>query len=281
MYPIILLGTDGSATATAATQYAVTLARQLQAQLRALYVTDIRILEGPLLTGISGALGAPPYSALLPKLQEIQRAKAAAILGAVAQQARAARVSCKTAHETGGLVNVLLDYEKEADLVVLGQRGEHAQWTGNMLGSSVERLLRASVKPCLVTPAQFRELHSLLLAYDGSGESRKALQTGINLADALKAELTILTVCQGETEDNASRFLKEALDQARSRSLSAHAQLAHGNPETEILTWAAKLDADLIVMGAYGHTRIREFILGSATAHVLHKAQVPVLLARG
>ena len=41
------------------------------------------------------------------------------------------------------------------------------------------------------------------------------------------------------------------------------------------------MNADLIVMGAYGHTRIREWILGSTTSHVLRKARIPVWLARG
>ena len=150
-----------------------------------------------------------------------------------------------------------------------------------MLGSSVERVVRASVKPCLVTPNRFRECRALLLAYDGSEESRRALVAAIELTHRLEAELTILTACQREDEETASASLQEAFAEAKTRDLAVHAQLAHGEPETEILAGADKLDADLIVMGAYGHTRIREFILGSTTAHVLHTATIPVLLARG
>lgn len=281
MYTNILLCTDGSPAAGFAADYAAWLARQLSAHVRALYITDIRLLEGPLLSDLTGALGAQAYPALLPKLQEIQRDRAAAILAAAAKRCQHAGVHCETRHETGGLVHVLLEQEHDADLVILGQHGENAAFTGEMLGSSVERLVRASVKPCLVTPDRFREIHSLVLAFDGSAESRKAIYTGFTLAGKLDAEVTILTVCQRDTEETASRFLKEAHDGATALGLSAHAQLAHGNPETEILAAADKLGADLIVMGAYGHTRIREFILGSTTAHVLRKATVPVLLARG
>src|SRR5437899_1432334 len=144
-----LLCTDGSPASQGATECAIWFARKLGAAIRALYVTDIRILEGPLLADISGAVGAAPYPALLPQIQEQQQAKADAILKGVAQLCRQHSVACDTVHATGSLVHVVLDGERDADLIVLGQRGEHAQWHGDMLGSSVEHIVRASVKPCL------------------------------------------------------------------------------------------------------------------------------------
>jgi nucleotide-binding universal stress UspA family protein len=281
MYKNILLCTDGSPAAEVATDYAIWFARQTGARIHVLYITDVRILEGPLLADLSGALGAQPYPALLPQLQQIQREKAGAILAAAKTRCDDAGVACETAHETGTLVQVMLEQEKRADLVVLGQRGEHAPWLPGLLGSSVERMVRASIKPCLVTPEKFRPVTHMLLAYDGSAESRKALQAGIDLARALRIELTINTVCERETEEAASKALSEALEQANSHKLRAHAQLSHGNAEAEILKHCEKAGADLIVMGAYGHTRIRELILGSTTSHVLRKAAVPVLLVRG
>jgi nucleotide-binding universal stress UspA family protein len=150
-----------------------------------------------------------------------------------------------------------------------------------MLGSSVERMVRASVKPCLVTPAEFREISHVLLAHDGSAESAKALKAGFALTTALRLKLTLVTVCQREHEETASQVLQQAHDQARARGIAAEAQLVHGDAETEILRLADTAHADLIIMGAYGHTRIRELILGSTTSHVLRKATVPVLLVRG
>ena len=277
----ILLCTDGSPAADVASQYAIWLAKKLGGGIRALYVTDIRILEGPMLADLSGAIGAQPFPGLLPQYQEIQREKATVLLDAVRQRCDEQRVTCEVAHETGILVSKMLDYERDADLVVLGQRGEHAPWIGEMLGSSVERMVRASIKPCLVTPAEFREIKHLLLAHDGSPESGKALQAGIDLAVALGAETTVLTVCQREHEEEASKNLRAGEQLARERGLTVHAQLAHGHPETEILSLQKKAGVDLIVMGAYGHTRIREFVVGSTTSHVMRKATVPVLLWRG
>jgi len=282
MYKNILLCTDGSPTAENAAAHAVALAAKMKARVTALYVTDIRVLEGPLLSDISGALGAQTYNALLPQLEQIQREKAQLILQAVKKRCADAHVDCTVAHETGTLLHKLLDYELNADLVVLGRQGEHAKWLEEALGSSVERMVRASVKPCLVAPGQFRPIEHILLAHDGSAESTKALRAGIGLAGDLGVGVTIITVCGKPNEEAAAtNILKDAEQQAQAAKLKVHAELGHGHPESEILRVCEEVGAELIVMGAYGHTRIREFILGSTTSQVLTESHVPVLLFRG
>ena len=75
MYQKILYCTDGSPAADVAGDYAVWFAKRLGACLRALYITDIRLLEGPWMTDLSSAVGAQAYSALLPQLERIQNEK--------------------------------------------------------------------------------------------------------------------------------------------------------------------------------------------------------------
>src|SRR5208283_4708535 len=148
MYQNILLCTDGSPAADAAADHAIWFAKKLKARLRALYVTDIRLLEGPWISDFSGAIGAQPYSALLPQLQQIQREKATTVLAAVETRCREGGVACETAYDTGSLAQIILENEGKADMIVLGQHGEHAAWLGGALGSSVERVVRASAKHC-------------------------------------------------------------------------------------------------------------------------------------
>jgi nucleotide-binding universal stress UspA family protein len=281
MYKDILLCTDGSPAAEVAGDYAIWFAGKLAARLRALYVTDIRLLEGPWMADLSGALGAQPYAAFLPQLERIQSEKAATILAAVEKRCRDAGIACETTYETGGLMQVMLEHEEHADMVVLGQRGEHAAWSAGILGSSVERMVRASAKPCLVTPEKFGQIQHMLIAHDGSDESNKALRAGIALAPALGVKVTITTVAALGNEDAASETLHKAKQLALDGGVKAQLELLHGDPEAEILQVRETVGADLIVMGAYGHTRIRELILGSTTSHVLRKATVPVLLVRG
>jgi len=276
----ILLCTDGSGAANIACEYAIWFTKRLNTSLEVLYITDIRILEGPLLADLSGAIGAQPFPGLLPQLQEIQRQKANTILSSVQSRCKAKGVSCESVHETGSLTHVMLECEKRADLVILGQKGEHASLHGDMLGSSVERMVRASVKPCLVTPDEFRAIQHILIAYDGSTGSKKGLRLGIELASKMNLSGTVLSVARPESEEAASKCLDDAIRACKAKGLEIEPSLAIGNAEEEILRESKEHNADLIVMGAYGHTRIRELILGSTTSHVMRKSHVPVLLAR-
>ena len=280
MYKTILLCTDGSPAAEVAGDYAIWFARKLGASLRALYVTDVRLLEGPWLADLSGAVGAQPYAALLPQLQKIQEEKAVMVLAAAKERGDKSGVTCETTHETGTLVQAILDHERGADLVVLGQRGEHAQWSGGMLGSSVERVVRASVKPCLVTPGKFHEISHMLIAYDGSDESSKALRTGIALAETLGVEVTITMVATLGGEDAAAALLEKAKQRALGGNVKANVEVLHGDPEEGILQLRETVGADLIVMGAYGHSHLSEWIFGGVTRTVLREAELPVLMSR-
>ncbi|MBI5394277.1 MAG: universal stress protein [Verrucomicrobia bacterium] len=280
MIKSILYCTDGSEYATVAGDYAIWFARKLSARISALHVTDIRLLEGPLLADISGAIGAQPYQALLPQLQEVQKQRAGVILAAVADRCGKAGVPCDVLHRTGGLLDNIVEEEKRTELVVLGQRGEHARWLGPLMGSSVENVVRRSIKPCLVTPSAFREVRQVLMAYDGSEHSSNSLQVAIELVRALGLPLTILTVAPSEPESAAAELLADAMRTAKDHGLSPRGVTRVGHPEKEILGFAQREKMDLIVMGAYGHTRIREFVLGSTTSHVIRKSDVPVLLTR-
>lgn len=280
MIKSILFCTDGSEYSSVAGDYAIWLAQKLGARIVALHVTDVRLLEAPLLADLSGAIGAQPYQALLPQLQEMQKQRAGVILDAIADRCRKAGISCATLHRTGSLVENIADEEMRTELVVLGQRGEHAQAIGQFLGSSVERVVRRSIKPCLVTPAKFRELRQMLMAYDGSAHSSKSLQVAIELCQALNLKLSIVTVVSAPSETGVTNALEDAVRTARDHGIEPSAETLVGHAEQQILEYAERRQTDLIVMGAYGHTRIRELILGSTTSHVIRKSDVPVLLTR-
>ena len=98
MYKNILLCTDGSPAADNTVDYTIWLAGNLSASVLALYVTDIRLLEGPWLADFAGAVGAQPYAALLPQLQDIQHEKADTILNAIQKKCQDHNVPCELAH---------------------------------------------------------------------------------------------------------------------------------------------------------------------------------------
>ena len=136
MYQNILLCTDGSPAADVATDYAIWFGKKLNASLRVLYVTDIRLLEGPWIADFSGAIGAQPYSALLPQLQQIQREKAATVLAAVEKRCRDGGVACET---------VLRHGQSRADHSGQGRKRRHDRAWAN--GESMPRGWRVRWAP--------------------------------------------------------------------------------------------------------------------------------------
>lgn len=279
----IMVCTDGSEGAQRATEMAVDWAARLGATIRAVYVTDVRLLEGPWLADISGAIGAQPYAALVPQLVKWQREKAEIVMDAVRQSCASRGVTCETIVETGRVIPTLLEQERHCDLVVLGQRGEHAAWAWQPLGSSVEGLVRASIRPCLVVTQQWQPTRQAVVAFDGSRESRKALERGLPLLHALGAQAEVVTVAvEGHGPPVADPELHETIRQTAPPDLRVTTRIVQGtDAAVEILLAAEHCSAQLIVMGAYGHTRIRELILGSTTTSVLRRTNMPVLLMRG
>ena len=277
----LLVCTDGSSYGDVACEYAMDLSARLRAQLSALHVIDARLLEGPLMADLSNWIGAQPYGAQVPQFRELLNRKGETILEAFTQKCAARNLSPNTLLSNGHPVHVILDEEAKTELLILGQKGEHAGWAEHLMGSTVERIVRQSLRPCLVTPAHFRPITKMIVAFDGSGHAAKALHEGIELAQELKVALSLVTVADSETpEASAEQILKDGLNLVKAHAFEAESAVVKGKTAVAILDHARRQNGDLIVMGAFGHSRIREMILGSTTAQVVASAGLPVLLVR-
>lgn len=280
MIKSILICTDGSAYGDVASEYAIHLASRLKAQLAGLHVLDSRMLEGPMLSDISGMLGAEPFSAQLEQFREIMEGKGETVMKLLGERAGHASLDLESRVRMGHPSRVILDEEVSAELLILGQKGEHAEMIGDLLGSNVERIVRRSCKPCLVTPAEFVPVTKILAAFDGSAISSKALHEGIELAQALAVPLLILTVRAHPSDRYAEDIAETGMKLARAHGCVAARLVVEGRPSEEILEVAHKQGCNLIVIGAYGHSSIREWIIGSTTAHLIHQTDLPVMLVR-
>jgi nucleotide-binding universal stress UspA family protein len=280
MIKTILVCTDGSSHGGVACEYAVALASQLKARLTALHVLDARMLEGPLMADISGWLGAQPFSAQLSQFRELMEQKGNSVIEAFNDLCEKHGIQADAQVKTGLPVRMILDEEARSELVVMGLKGEHAEWTGGMTGSTVERVVRHSLKPCLVTPAAFKPIARILAGYDGSGHSSRALHEAIELSIALSVPLVILTVAEHHDMDHARDLAEDAMKLARAHECIAAQMVVEGLPDDMLLAKAEELGVTLIVVGAYGHSRIREMILGSTTTQLIARATVPVMLVR-
>jgi nucleotide-binding universal stress UspA family protein len=179
----------------------------------------------------------------------------------------------------GELVDNLTDIEKDVRLFVIGKRGEHADFAKGHLGGNLERVVRAVHRPVLVAAREFRQIQHVMVAFDGSATTRKCVQ--MVAASPLFRELTKLSVLMVGADSAEQRaHLDWASQTLKAAGLSPTCLRREGQVE-EVIASSVRDDAvDMLVMGAYGHSRIRRFIIGSATTTMLRTCLVPVLLLR-
>lgn len=284
----ILLCSDGSAFADGIYKYGAWFAHQLQAQMKVLFVSDIR--QKVVSTGnLSGSIGLGASEQLLNELVNLEHEKAKLnkqraklILHNAEQVLKAEGLSnLELLNPTGFLVDCFHDFEAESDLIVLGKRGEAAEFASGHLGANVDRIVRSSAKPCLVTPQTFAPIESLLVAYDGSPTGKRVLNFLVDSAPGFKdIEIHLLTVAKKESDAVKSQELADAEETLQQARLTVTTTLSTGAPEKVIADYIEQNKMSLLLMGAYGHRRIRHLVIGSTTVQLLRSVQVPVLLFR-
>ncbi len=280
MIKSILVCSDGSPHSQAAIEYAIELSSRLEARLMGLHVLDSRMLEGPLMADISGWIGAQPYGAQLQQFRDLLQQRGEAVIQAFYEACDRHGVKGEGIVRMGHPARVIVEEEAKAELLVLGQKGEHVDLIGDLMGSNAERIVRQSVKPCLVTPAEYRPIRKILAAYDGSGHASQALHEAAELAKAADMELAIVAIADHDNRKQVENTVKDAVRLAADHGVEATSHIEEGDVVDLILSKADELQSDLIVMGAYGHGRIREMILGSTTTQIIATSERPVMLVR-
>lgn len=276
----ILIPTDGSDYSKTALEYGIYIAKKLDAKLTALHVMDIKIIEGPLFSDISGSIGLLPYQEFLAVIEESLNERAESILKAFKERCEEYGLDPELRKVRGIVDETIVEEGGTADWILLAQRGEHFHLSGGgLLGSTSEAVVRKSSKPVLVAPVSFQEIESMGIAYDGSASADNALRIAAELYDKTRWPLSIIIIT--EDSDRATELSKkvEAFLESYEEIDSAIIVL-RGKVEHEIIKFIQEGAVELMVMGAHGRSRFRELILGSTTSYVIRKSTIPVLLTR-
>jgi nucleotide-binding universal stress UspA family protein len=250
------------------------------------------------MTDLSGAIGVDAQTKLKEELVAYEEAKsrlaqshARAILTDAQQHLKTSgvvRVETEAAH--GELIDSIEHFGTDADLIVIGKRGEHADLIviGKRgehadlaklhLGGNLERVIRSARHPILVASRAFQPIERFLIAYDGSPSVLKAVD--FVLRNPLLRGLHCHLLRAGRIDDNARYYLEETAGKLRNAGFEVTTHATVGLAEEVISAAVKEHGINLLVMGAYGHSRIREFILGSTTTTMVRTCLVPVLMFR-
>jgi nucleotide-binding universal stress UspA family protein len=179
------------------------------------------------------------------------------------------------------IASSLLEHAYSSDLIISSQTAEVNN--GGIESDLVERLLMESGRPVLMLPqgATFAAPDIAIIGYNASREAARALFDALPLLRQAKDVRVVWVDPQTERSIAGEVPCAEAAAALARHGIKATAEgLPSGiNAGEALLQRANDLGAGLVVMGAYAHSRLREYIFGGATQHVLGKAVIPVLMS--
>ncbi len=274
----ILVGIDTSEHSRTAQAYAFYIARKLDATLIGLHVVDIVSIEGSFFHDISGSLGLEPYLDFSSKMREVLTQRGKTVLEEFTEAGRREGVEVETLLDMGIVANQICERARSADLVMIGHRGINERFSTGLLGSTAESVARKCPRPLFISPMNFKEMKRPVLAYDGSERASRAMRAAADFAAGLGVSVTVVTVARDPKL--GERTLEEARKYFEHFSPSVEFKLLAGHANEEIVKFIKEHLADCLFIGAYGHSRIIEMVLGSTTEYVLRNAPCPVFLSR-
>ena len=276
---------DGSTYSQSVCDHTAWIAKRTDAEVEILHVLGRRSLSS-VPGNLSGSIGLGARSALLVELAEsdARAAKLAQERGRLILEESRSRIEAAGVADVGtrlrnaDIVETIQEYEAGADVIVIGKRGEAADFARLHLGSNLERVVRSSHKPILVASRAFKPIERVLIAFDGGPSVTKAVNFIASLKGFDGLDFRLLSV--GADDEGTRRKIEAARDVLRGAGYIADARIEPGQPEKVIAEMADAAETDMLVMGAYGHSRIRNLIIGSTTTEMIRSCKIPVMLFR-
>lgn len=275
---------DGSASARCVTVAGAWASDRLDTSLMLLHVLERP--SAPPVQDLSGAIGLGSREQLLEELTTLdeRREKLALEHGKhllqeaemMALKAGAQDVVRKQRH--GDLVDALRDLEEDTRLLVMGRLGEDHDIAAHTIGSHLESVVRSVHRPIMVVMREFVAPKQFMIAYDGSATASKALNLVAN--SPLLVDLPCHLVTAGPLSAEQTRQIGQARETLVNAGFEVTTATVEGEVQAALGQYHRDNGIDLMVMGAWGHSRIRQFFVGSNTTRMLSHSDITLLLLR-
>lgn len=269
-----LTGTAGDANALAA---AVTLATAHRAHLTVVHAVQLPLPAGPWGLGVMGGL-----EDLHEELRDRAEQEASEVRERLAREDVSAEVRVVAGFAERG--QLTLPQARLSDLCVVPVSGQNADKGGDTR-AFFSHLLFGSGRPVLAVPAHgplSLPVHHAVIAWRPTREASRALHDAMPLlSEATSVDLvTVVEDAEGSEESGHSPGTDIATHLARhGLAVNVVNRPMSGRVSTDLLRHAAESGAQLLVAGGYGHSRLREWLLGGTTRELLAQSGVPVLFS--
>lgn len=271
----ILVGLDGSPFSQAAVELGLGWAKRFGCRVTAVGIIDEPTIRGP----ESIPIGGGAYKRELEEAQlEDARRQVKAFLQKFAEQCDDDKIACTLLEGVGWPHQQIVQEAQAYDLILMGQETYFHFETQQTSDETLQRVLHNTPRPVVAVPAVRRTGQATLVAFDGSLQAARALQVFLATGLDQLGEIHIVSIDKSaevaaQLADRAARFLD-----AHDIKATLHPIESREGPNQLLLDRANQLGVELIVMGCYGESKLREFFLGSATSKMLKESNLPLFL---
>lgn len=272
----ILVGLAGTAYTPVAIEHAVTLAKTHGAE-----VTGVTVLDKRRAHSLGGAvpLTRENADAVRERYLAISQAGITESIRAFEAACQAANIQHRVVAEEGTPFTRLVELARYHDLMVFGLRSVFEyDFFGGDPQSLLIRLVGAGVRPLIAVSEEFRNISRVLIAYDGSMESAKAMKRFVQMRLWPSAELKLMTF--HSSDDKAYELLLPAEEYCRAHGFRVCHQSNPGDPKVLLLAAATMWEADMIVMGNSARSVLVRKALGDTLLATLRHTRIPLFLAQ-
>jgi len=247
----ILIALSGDTESWDSLEQAIIVAQHERAQLHGLHIVDSK--------------------------DKVQSAEALAVQTQFDQRCAQANINGKLVIEFGDVTKKISERAAMTDLIII--KIVHPPIGGIFtLKSPFRTILANSSQPMLAVPGKATPFKRALLAYDGSERSKEALFVATYLAEMWKTELIVFTALEGtklkpDIQDYVKRYLEI-------HEVQAEYILTEKDAKASLKSTVDEQQPDLVLMGGYGRSLIREMVIGGTLDHMLRESTVPIFICR-
>ncbi|MCG5524753.1 universal stress protein [Ectothiorhodospira haloalkaliphila] len=275
---------DGSRSSLSVCDYAAWASRRMSSPLTLLHV--IHNPHADAQRDLSGNLSLGGREALLEQMVEAEeqrgkllREQGRAILHDALERVRANGVADPgSLLRNDGVTAALDDIQEEARLVVVGKQGKDGDMLKQHVGSHLESIIRTLKRGVLVAPLEYREPERFLIAYDGSATAHTVVEK-VSESPLLKGLEAHILMVGDDNQENRSR-LDNARGMLAQNGFDVRAQIRTGDVAEAVCAYRQEHDIHLLAMGAYGHSRLRRWFVGSTTTNMIMRSPIPLIILR-
>ncbi|HMB93522.1 MAG TPA: universal stress protein [Rhodothermales bacterium] len=274
----ILVALDPDTDTPVATRYAQQIAQRYDAAVTGLAVVDMGSIEA---SSRGGGIGSMYLMEKVQKeLTEEARQRARDLTKQFDEAMANSGVTYHVEVAEGAPFERIVEDMKYQDLLIVGRDPHFFYSHPETSTKTLVRVVRDTIAPTLVVPDTYRAIERVLITYDGSTASARAMRRFAHLQPfGTDVQVEILNVHSGKESEGSRLALEMAKGYLNVHGYEPHATSLQGsNAAKEIFDFAEHFEADLLVAGAHSVSMWRKLAFGSTTASLLEKCELPLFL---